>query len=145
MNNVVIATLAIVLGLGAWAARDSDQRGASTATTEPDRAATPIQITRVNYDPWIAIKNFGQRTRHLSGWTLRDTSGHVFHFPRFRLRPDTTVTVHTGDGRPTRHDLYWGMENHAWNSAGDRVSLRNRDGRLIDRCSWGDGDGVKNC
>jgi Lamin Tail Domain len=157
MNNAVIAALAIVLGLGAWATttdsdqrggstRDSDRRGAPTATADPDRrGAKPIRITKISYDPWVAIKNFGQRTRQLRGWTLRDTSGHVFQFPRFRLRPNTTVTVHTGDGRRTRHDLYWGMDNYAWNNTGGRATLRNRDGRLIDRCRWGNGDGVKDC
>jgi hypothetical protein len=26
---------------------------------------------------------------------------------------------------------------------GDRATLRNRNGGLVDRCSWGHGDGVK--
>jgi len=171
MNNAVILTLGIALGLGAWASTgDSDQRaasttpaasnqpGASTATTNSDLPiAKPIRITRVSYDPpdpdrhssarlngeWVAIKSFGQRTRQLRGWTLWDASGHVFHFPQFRLRPNTTVTVHTGDGRQTRHDLYWGMENYVWNDTGDRAILSNRDDRLIDRCRGG--DSLKNC
>ena len=94
---------------------------------------------------WVAIKNFGQQTRQLRGWTLRDTAGHVFAFPRFRLRAGTTVRVHTGDGQATRHDLYWGIGKYVWNNTGDRATVRNRDGRLIDRCRWGDGDGFKLC
>jgi Lamin Tail Domain len=151
MRRIVIASLSTALALGAWV---------PTATADADQQAPkPIRITKVSYDPpgpdtgsnahlnreRVTIKNFGQRTRQLRGWTLRDTAGHVFRFPRLRLRPDTTVTVHTGDGRRTRHDLYWGMGNYVWNNTGDRATLRNRDGRIIDRCRWGDGDGLKNC
>jgi hypothetical protein len=171
MSNAAIAILAILLALGAWALSDSDQRAASTAPAESDQRgastpaadsdaqAKPIRIATVSYDPpgpdtassahlnreWVAIKNVGQQTRQMRGLMLRDTSGHVFQFPPFRLRPDTTVTVHTGDGQRTRQDLYWGRENYAWNNTGDRATLRNRDGRLIDRCHWGDGDGQKIC
>jgi Lamin Tail Domain len=173
MNNSVIAALAIALGLGAWISTgDSDERGASanpadsgrpgasvTQVDSDQRMAKPIRITKVSYDPpgskggsdahlnreWVAIKSSGQRTRQLKGWTLWDASGHVFHFPQFRLRPDTTVTVHTGDGRQTRHDLYWGMENYVWNDTGDRAILSNREDRLIDRCRRADGEGPTSC
>jgi hypothetical protein len=37
------------------------------------------------------------------------------------------------------------MDNYAWNNTGDRATLRNRHGGLIDRCRWGDGNGIKNC
>jgi hypothetical protein len=147
MNNVVIVTLAIVLGFGAWVSTaDSSQQEASTGTADSgQREAGPIRITRVGYDPWVEIKNVGQQTRQLRGWTLRDISGHVFDFPQFRLRPGTTVTVHTDHGRRTQHDLYWGMDDYAWNDSGDRATLRNRGGRLVDRCRWGNGDGLKIC
>ena len=170
MNNAVIATLAIVLALGAWAStRDSDQREAtipsadSNRAADPDadsdRAAKPIRISRVGYDQsgprtgsnahlnreWVAIRSFGQRTRQLKGWTLRDRAGHVYRFPSFELRPNTTVKVHTGDGRRTRHDLYWRTEYYVWNGSGDVAILRQNDGRLIDRCRWGNGDGLRNC
>lgn len=166
MNNAVITLLAIALGLGAWASTGgSDQPAASSiragphqrgpSTTQAERAAKPIRITRVT-DPsgadsgiradlnreWVAIKSFGHRTRQLRGWTLWDASGHVFRFPRFRLSPNTTVTVHTGDGRRTRHDLYWGMENYVWNNTGDRAVLSNRHDQLIDRCRV---DGHRSC
>lgn len=174
MSNVAVATLAALLALGAWAStRDSDQpeastttadsgqEGASTTTTadldQPE--AKPIRITRVSYDPprpdagrhahldreWVAIKSFGRQSRQMRDWTLRNSAGHVFHFPRFQLRPDTTVTVHTGDGQRTPHDLYWGKDNDVWGNTGGRATLRNDDRRRIDRCRWGDGDGLKHC
>jgi hypothetical protein len=182
LSNAAIATLAILLGLGAWALTDSDQPastgpagsdqpmastttaatdqpGVSTTTTDSDPPeAGPIRISRVSYTPaphassdahhnheWVAIKNFGQQAHQLRGWTLRDNSGHSFHFPQFRLPPNTTVRVHTGDGQRTRHNLYWGVENDVWNNTGDRATLHSQDGRRIDRCRWDDGDGLKNC
>ncbi len=173
MSNVAIATLATILALGAWAStRDSDQpeasnttadsgqQGASTITAGSDQPEPkPIRITRVSYDPprpdagrhahldreWVAIRSFGQRSRQLRGWTLRDSRGHVFHFPRFQLRPDATVRVHTGEGERSRHDLYWGNDNDVWGNTGGRATLRNEDRRRIDRCRWGDGDGLKHC
>ena len=131
MNNVVIAALAIALGLGAWVSTgDSDQRRASTtptdsnrpgASTNPadtnERVTKPIRITKVSYDPpgpdsgsdahlnreWVAIKSSGQRTRQLRGWTLWDASGNVFHFPQFRLRRTrpSRCTPATGGGPGT--------------------------------------------
>ena len=150
MHKIVIATLSTALTLSAWA---------PTATAASEQQVKPIRIARVSYDPpgsdtgtnahlnreWVAIKNFGQQARQLRRWTLRDTAGHVFHFPRFRLRPGTTVSVHTGHGQRTRHDLYWGSGAYIWNNTGDRATLRNSNGLRIDRCSWGDGDGLKNC
>ena len=163
----MIAIMAIALGLGAWASTDTDRPGPPSVaagsqgatSVASDQVAKPIRITRVSYDPagpdsgsnadvnreWVTITSFGQQTRRMKGWTLQDTSGHTFQFPGIRLHPNTTVTVQTGDGRATRHDLYWGMANPDWNNTGDQATLRNRDGRLIDRCRWGDGDGLRNC
>jgi lamin tail-like protein len=181
VSNRAIPALAVVLGLGAWAATNSDQPEPSTANTgsdrvpsssttgtdretasapaAPDRVAEPIRITRVSYDPpglddgsnahlnreWVAIKSFGQQPRQLKGWTLRDASGKVFRFPAYRLSPNETVVVHPGDGWGARHDLYWGMEYPVWNDTGDTVTLRHRDGRLVDRCHWNAGDGMAKC
>jgi hypothetical protein len=36
---------------------------------------------------WVQVKNTGTMAKALTGWTLRDTSGHVFKFPTFRLKP----------------------------------------------------------
>ena len=121
--------------------------------------AKPVRLAKARYDSpgsdtgsnaslnaeWIAIKNTGNRPRQLRGWTLRDRAGHVFHFPRFKLRPGRTVKVHTGRGRDNRRHLYWDRDWYVWNNDGDRATLRNRNGRVIDRCSWGDGGGVKRC
>lgn len=131
----------------------------ATAAEPADERVGAVRLARVSYDSpgndtggnaslnaeWVAIKNNGQRARQLRGWTLRDTAGHVYRFPGYKLRPGRTVRVHTGDGANTRRHLYWDQGWYVWNNDGDRVTLRNRHGRLIDRCSWGDGGGVTGC
>jgi len=122
-------------------------------------ASAAIRITKVQYDSpgsdtgsnsslnaeWVKIKNTGSHAKTLTGWTLRDTSSHVYHFGSFRLGAGSSVQVHTGSGSNTRHDRYWGSGWYVWNNTGDTAKLKNRSGRLIDRCSWGDGSGVKYC
>ena len=43
------------------------------------------------------------------------------------------------------NDRYWGSDWYVWNNTGDTAKLRRKNGTLADKCSWGDGDGVKNC
>lgn len=150
MRKIAITTITTALALGALA---------PATAAEPDQRAGAIQIARVSYDSpgsdtgsnpslnaeWVAIKNTGKRARQLRGWKLRDTAGHVFRFPRFKLRPGRTVKVHTGRGIKTRRHLYWRQDWYVWNNDGDRATLRNRNGHRIDRCAWGDGGGVKRC
>lgn len=151
MRKIAITTLTVALSLSVWS---------PTAVADPDERVGAIRITRASYDSpgsdtggnaslnaeWIAVKNSGSRARQLHGWTLRDTAGHVYRFPRYKLRPGRTVKVHTGDGSNSRRHLYWGQGWYVWNNDGDRATIRNRNGNLIDRCTWnGDEGGVKFC
>jgi hypothetical protein len=77
-----------------------------------DPARGSVHINFVRYDPAgtdtgtnahinkeiVVIKNGTGKARSLTGWTLRDTAGHVYRFPATRLRPGHSVTVHTGKG-----------------------------------------------
>jgi hypothetical protein len=55
------------------------------------------------------------------------------------------VTVHTGKGHDRPGQRYWGQGWYVWNNDGDKATLRNKVGKLIDRCRWGDGDGSTSC
>lgn len=92
----------------------------------------------------VVLVNRGARAQGMGGWTLRDSAGHSYRFPAFTLRAGEKVTVHSGNGRNRAHHLYAGW-GYTWNNTGDRASLRNRGGTLVDRCSWGDGDGSTGC
>jgi hypothetical protein len=49
------------------------------------------------------------------------------------------VKIHTGRGTNTQTNRYWGRRAYVWNT-GDRATLKNRAGTVIDRCSYSGGD-----
>jgi hypothetical protein len=113
-------------------------------------AAPTIRFTRIYFDSpgadrggnsslnaeWIRVKNAGKKARVLTGWTVRDASGHVFRFPTFKLRAGASVTIHTGRGTNTAGHLYWRSSWYVWNNTGDSATLRNRSGARIDVCKY---------
>lgn len=94
---------------------------------------------------WIRVTNHGSKARSLTGWMIRDAAGHVYRFPRFQLRPGSSVRLHTGKGRNTRRNLYWGSSWYIWNNTGDKAVLKSRTGVRIDVCRWGNGPGFTTC
>jgi len=113
-------------------------------------AAQPVRISAVQYDSpgsdtggnrslnaeWVRITNHGSRKRVLTDWTLRDAADHVYRFGTFALGPGQSVRVHTGSGRNTRTDRYWGSGWYIWNNDHDRATLKNRRGIVVSRASW---------
>jgi hypothetical protein len=85
---------------------------------------------------WVAIKNFTNTRKALTGWTLRDASSHVYHFPTFRLAAGASVKVHTGHGTNTASNLYWQSGNYIWNNTGDTATLKNANGVFVYRCHY---------
>ena len=122
----------------------------------PDSA---IRISRVQYDSpgsdqggnhslnaeWVRITNNAGRGKNLTGWTLSDRTGHVYHFPAFTLRGGSSATVHTGHGYNNATNLYWRQSWYIWNNTGDRATIRNAHTNIVDRCSWGAGPGSTSC
>lgn len=122
-------------------------------------AAPVVRFTKVYYDSpgkdtrtnsslnaeWARIHNFSTTRRSLTGWTVRDASGHVYRFGTFSLAPGATVTLHTGHGTNTATNRYWGSGNYIWNNTGDKAILRNQAGSLIDSCAWTSGGSYKVC
>lgn len=116
------------------------------------RASRPsVEISRVQYDSpgrdnrsirslnaeWVEITNNTRRSVNLDGWTLSDRDGHTYTFHHYRLDGRSTVRVHTGIGRDSRHDLYQDRRNYVWNNDFDTATLRNDHHRFIDSVSWG--------
>lgn len=109
-----------------------------------------VRIARIRFDPpgsdtnsnhsrdeeWLRLLNPGRAPRYLRGWTVHDASSHVYRLPAVKLAGGHTVTIHTGDGRDTSTDLYWGASDYIWNNGGDTATLRNAAGDKIDSCSY---------
>jgi hypothetical protein len=87
----------------------------------------------------VKIKNKGSKGVSLSGWTLRDTAGHVYSFGSFKLKAGRTVTVHTGKGSNGSKHRYWGSGAYIWNNDGDTAKLK-KGTKLKDKCKWAGGE-----
>lgn len=85
---------------------------------------TPYTTTRLNRE-YIQVRNATRKTISLSGYLIHDRgSKHTYRFPKtFRLGAGKTVTVHTGKGRNTSTNLYWGMRSMVWNNTSDTAYL----------------------
>ena len=132
---------------------------ASVLIAAPAEAASSVRFSYVQYDSpgkdtgsraslnaeLIRVTNHGDQARDLTGWTIRDTAGHVFRFPQFTLKAGRSVRVHTGPGANTATDLHWRSRAYVWNNTGDRATLKTKPGRTVDVCRWGDGDGSTTC
>jgi hypothetical protein len=89
----------------------------------------------------VVIHNSTSQRKVLTGWMLRNTSGHVYRFPTTALQPGGFVIVHTGKGKNQPGQRYWGQGFYVWNNDGDKAILRTKGGRHIDTCDWGSGGG----
>ena len=97
----------------------------------------------------------------MRGWKIVDRGrDHVFRFLPLLLEPGDTVRLHTGQGdggAPTceegtecpenaHYDFYWKLDNYVWNNDGDRATLKNRAGEVVDRCAYtGSADSPTRC
>lgn len=81
-------------------------------------------------DQWVEIANQGTGLIDLAGWTLTNRYNQTYLFPaNFTLKADSTVLVHSNDGRNTPSDLY--NSTLLWSENGDTATLRDAAGRII--------------
>ena len=128
--------------------------GLVMTSSAPAQAANRMQIHKIQYNSpgpdngsnsslnaeWVQLHNRSASRITLTGWTLRDTAGHVYTFGTYTIRAHGYVKIHTGRGTNTQTDRYWGRRAYVWNNDGDRATLKNRNGTVIDRCSYSGGD-----
>jgi hypothetical protein len=79
----------------------------------------------------VVVKYNGEAELDLTGWHLKDASGHTYTFPPFKLFRDGAVQVHTSGGTNTAIDLFWGERDPVWES-GQAVLLTTPDGAVQD-------------
>jgi hypothetical protein len=130
--------------------------GGATGQAQP---SSGVRFSRIRYDSpgrdtgsnasldaeWARISNHRNTAKSLTGWTVRDRQGHVYRFGSFRLRPGKSVTLHTGRGKNTAADLYWGRSRYVWGNNGDKAILKNKARTTLDTCTWGNGSGTIAC
>jgi hypothetical protein len=120
-------------------------------SSSPASAAGGVRIKEIYYNSpgadtrsntslnaeWVLLRNTATKAIALKGWTLRDTSSHVYHFPStFKLGAGHSVKVHTGKGSNTSSNLYWGSGSYIWNNDKDTATLKRANGTVADKCSY---------
>ncbi|MET9961749.1 lamin tail domain-containing protein [Streptomyces sp. NPDC006326] len=94
------------------------------------------QGSRALNTEWIEVRNTGRHSVDLDGYTLTDQQGNRYRFRDFRLEGRSSVKVHTGQGRDSRHDLYQNRRHQIWDER-DTATLRDNRGNVVDTESWG--------
>ena len=136
--------------MGADPVKDSTPSYPESGPAPTPSSAGGIRLGRIYYNSpgdddgsnrslnaeWFVLKNQGSTTRDLSGWTVRDSHGHVYRVRDLRLAGGARVKVHTGSGTSHTIHRYWGRDRYVWDNRGDRATLKNRVGTVVDRCSW---------
>jgi micrococcal nuclease len=83
-------------------------------------------------DEYVVLRNVGEKTLDLSGWTVSDAAGKTYTFGEgTRLEPGATVTLYTGAGSDTEGVRYWGRDGAVWNNDGDTVTVRDAAGDVV--------------
>lgn len=78
------------------------------------------------------FKNTGESELDLFGWTVSDEKDHRYTVPSgFTLDAGATVTLYTGSGPDSEHELYWGSDSAIWNNSGDTIYVRTDDGDQV--------------
>ncbi len=88
-------------------------------------------------DEYVVLKNAGDGTLDLSGWTVSDDGGHTYRVPSgVTLAGGETLTLYTGSGADSGSELYWGSDGAVWNNGGDTVVVRDASGDVVVRAEY---------
>lgn len=88
---------------------------------------------------YVTFKNDGEETLDLSHWSVEDEAGNAFTFPEDTvLKAGERITLHSGSGEPSASDVYWGGDRPRWRNAGDTVLVRDAEGIVRIRESYGE-------
>ena len=82
-------------------------------------------------DEYVKFRNSCTYPVDMTGWTVEDSSGHRYVFPSFTISNKTKFILRTGSGTDDEANLYWGSRIPIWNNAGDTITARNAEGRLV--------------
>lgn len=130
--------------LRAWSCRSvASSTPTPTPTADSSGNSGQLAVERVHEDAegndhenendeYVVFKNTGESELDLSGWTVSDEKDHRYTVPSgFTLDAGATVTLYTGSGPDSEHELYWGSDSAIWNNSGDTIYVRTDDGDQV--------------
>ncbi|TRV77997.1 lamin tail domain-containing protein [Streptomyces sp. 130] len=144
ITAAVLASGALVAAAALPAAADGHDRGRGHHAPRPTVVLGKIQYDSPGRDngsnrslnaEWVTVTNTGRHAVNLRGWTLSDESHRTYRFD-LRLPGRSSVRVHTGVGRDSRHDVYQDRRTYVWDNS-DTATLRDAHGHKVDSKSWG--------
>ncbi|WP_424008750.1 lamin tail domain-containing protein [Haloferax denitrificans] len=122
-------------GVGLWScATEGAAAGGADATTDDGLSVSVVADAPGNdndnlNEEYVTLRNDGDATVDLSGWTVSDAAGATYTFAEGTdLAPGASLTLHTGSGTDTDEDVYWGRGGAVWNNGGDTVTIRDAAG-----------------
>lgn len=102
-------------------------------------AGPDVPVTTAKLDgEWVLLTNTTGHSVTMTNWTLRDKASHIYRFSSFTLKAHKSVKIHTGTGKNTATDRYWGHKppsstSYVWNNSGaETAALRNASGKTVD-------------
>ena len=143
--RIALAAAGVLLSVSSLPLLGAGQASAATVPVvyiheiqySPAGPDIPVTTAKLNGE-WVQLTNTTARSVAMTSWTLRDKAGHVYRFPRFVLGAHKSVNVHTGTGRNSAINLYWGHQppssfSYVWNNSGTETArLENATGRTVD-------------
>lgn len=145
--NIVVSALTTFLVLTWW---EQSHRAALPAAQNPPANVSPALATLPTVDlapvgdTHVSIENvFGvgdyqteaveirresETDLVLTGWKLRDESGHEYTFPNLTLK-NGAIRVYTRTGADSVIELFWGLPEAVW-QPGEIVTLVDPQGTL---------------
>jgi len=103
--------------------RESQFTQAGSAVLEPAKMEISAVVgAGLPSNEMVVLRNTGQTQVKLNDWKLHDEDSNIYTFGDLTLPPGGVVQLHTGPGKDTLIDRYWGLTAPAWRS-GETVTL----------------------
>ncbi|EMA04564.1 endonuclease [Haloferax mediterranei ATCC 33500] len=125
-------------GVGLWSCATEGSTASGEDTATDDRLSVSVVADAPGNDndnlngEYVTLRNDGDESIDLSGWTISDAAGATYTFATgTKLASGATLTLHTGTGTDTETDVYWGRSGAVWNNGGDTVTVRSSTGTEV--------------
>lgn len=126
---------------------EKEARKNSRGLWAPSTVNGCIQITEFHWNPdgndnyrlnkeYVTFQNTCDQRLDLADWSIKDSGTNQYTFSSETMRPQTTITLHTGNGQDNTTDLYWERSQAVWNNDGDALYLRDTEDLLVAHRSY---------